>query len=93
MKTLCFKKVQKCLTEKVWFFTCYKTKKLAMFCSAKDFIPTFQKSNVVHCLICAGCNKKYLGKTDPNFVTGNDNFLLLLLKTYRHKVWQSEILI
>ena len=41
-----------------------------MFCSAKEFIPTDQKSNVIYCLTCPGCNKKYIGKTDPNLITG-----------------------
>ena len=43
MKKRCFKKVQKCLTEKGYFFTRYRTKQLAKFCSVKDFIPTLQK--------------------------------------------------
>ena len=34
-----------------------------------DFIPTLQKSNVVSCLTCPGCNEKYIGKTDRNLVT------------------------
>ena len=44
-------------------------KKLAMFCSAKDFIPTIQKSNIIYCLTCPGCNEKYIGKTDHNLIT------------------------
>ena len=40
-----------------------------MFCSVKDFIPTLQKSNVVYCLTCPDCNEKYIGKTDRNLVT------------------------
>ena len=49
MKERCFTEVQKCLTEGVYFFTRYETKKVAMFCSAKDTIPTLQKSNVFYC--------------------------------------------
>ena len=40
-----------------------------MFCSVKDFIPTLQKSNVFYCLTCPDCNEKYIGKTDRNLVT------------------------
>ena len=43
MKKRCFKKVQKFLTEKVCFFTLYETKKLTMFRSSEDFIPTLHK--------------------------------------------------
>ena len=49
MKERCLKEVQKCLKERAYFFTRYETKKLAMFCSAKDIIPTLQKSNVLYC--------------------------------------------
>ena len=31
-------------------------KKMALFCLAKDSIPTLEKSNVVYCLTCPGCN-------------------------------------
>ena len=68
MKKCCFEKVPKCLTEKVCFFTRYG-RKLAIFCSAKDFIPTLQKSNVIYCLTCPGCSQKYICKTDCNLVT------------------------
>lgn len=66
MKKRCFKKVKKCLTGKVCFFTPKEKKKLAMFCSAKEFIPTLLKSNVAYCLKCPGSNEKYIGKTDRN---------------------------
>ena len=57
IKKSCFRKVQKCLTKNVCFFPCYETKKPAMFCSAKDFIPTLQKLNVVYCSKCPECNE------------------------------------
>ena len=40
-----------------------------MFCSAKDFIPTLQKLNVVYCSTCPECNEKYIDKTGCNLVT------------------------
>ena len=52
----CFKKVQKCLQENVCFITCYEIKKTAVFCSAKDSIPTHQKANVSYKFTCPGCN-------------------------------------
>ena len=57
IKKSCFRKVQKCLTKNVCFFPCYETKKPAMFTSAKDFIPTLQKLNVVYCSKCPECNE------------------------------------
>ena len=36
MKKCCFLKIQKCMTEKAYFFTRYETKTLAMFYSVKD---------------------------------------------------------
>ena len=69
MKKSCFRKVQKCLTKNVCFFPYYETKKPAMFCSAKDFIPTLQKLNVVYCSTCPECNEKYIDKTGCNLVT------------------------
>ena len=63
-------KVQKCLTERMYFSTCYETKKLAMFCSTKHTIITQQNSNVIYCLTCPGCNENYIGNTDRNLATG-----------------------
>ena len=68
MKKRCFKKVKKCLTGKFCFFTAKEKKKMAMFCSAKEFIPTLLKSNVVYCLKCPCSNEKHIGKTDRNLV-------------------------
>ena len=69
MKKNCFKNVQKCLKENTCFITCYETKKTAMFCSAKDSIPTHQKANFIYKVTCPDCNKDYVGKTDRNLVT------------------------
>ena len=57
------------MRKKVCFSTNYETKKLALFCPVKDFIPTHQKSNVVYCFACPGSNQKYIGKTDHDLVT------------------------
>ena len=35
-----------------------------MFCSSKDQIKTDQKTNLMYCFICPGCNEKYMGKND-----------------------------
>ena len=35
-----------------------------MFCSAKDKIPTYQKSNKVFTIKCHGYGEDYLRKTD-----------------------------
>ena len=40
-----------------------------MFCSAKDKIPTHQKSNVVYSIRCPGCGDEYIGKTDRCVIT------------------------
>ena len=69
MKKLCFKKVQKCLKERLCFFTCYERKNLAMFFSTKGFIYALQKLNVAYCLTCPRCDKKYIDKTDHNLAT------------------------
>ena len=37
-----------------------------MFCSTKDIISTLEKSNIIYCLICPGCNENYIRKTDCN---------------------------
>ena len=37
---------------------------MTMFCPTKDKIPELQKSNVVYCIDCPGCNQSYVGKTD-----------------------------
>ena len=47
----------------------YDTKKSAMSCSAKDKIPTHQKSNVVYSIGCSGCGNNYVGKTDRCAIT------------------------
>ena len=66
MKRNCFRKVKRYLKEEVNFKTLYTTKKLSMFCSSKDQIPTDQKANLIYRFTCPGCNEKYIGKTDRN---------------------------
>ena len=55
------RKLNKCLNENVKFMQCYKTNKLAMFCSIKDqFQPN---TNVVYRITCPGSYNKYIGKS------------------------------
>ena len=35
-----------------------------MFCSVKDKIPTYQKSNFIYTIKRPGCGEGYVGKTD-----------------------------
>ena len=69
MKRNCFRKVKRYLKEEVIFKTLYTTKKLSMFCSSMDEIPTDQKVNLIYRFTCPGCNEKYIGKTDRNIIT------------------------
>ena len=48
----CIQKLKRCVKTNVKFVILYDTKKSAMFCSAKDKIPTHQKSNVVYSIRC-----------------------------------------
>ena len=41
------RKMKRCLKEDVKFMSSYNTKKMAMFCSAKDKIKTTQKANII----------------------------------------------
>ena len=61
--------MQRCLKENVRFITCYETRKIAMFYSAKDSILIHQKANVIYKVTCPGCNEDYIGKTDRSLVT------------------------
>ena len=64
----CIQKLKRCVKTNVKFVVLYNTKKSAMFCSAKDKIPTYQKS-VVYSIRCPGCGDKYVGKTDKCVIT------------------------
>ena len=66
MKRNCFRKVKRYLNEEAIFRTLYISKKLSMFCSSKDQIPTDPKSNLIYRFTCPGCNEKYIGKTERN---------------------------
>ena len=67
MKKRCLKKLKNAWQES-FVSSQLKRKKMAMFCSAKEFIPTLLKSNVVYCLKCPCSNEKHIGKTDRNLV-------------------------
>ena len=41
------RKMKRCLKKDVKFITSYNTKKMAMFCSAKEKIKTIQKANII----------------------------------------------
>ena len=41
------RKMKRCLKKDVKFITSYNTKKMAMFCSAKEKIKTTQKANII----------------------------------------------
>ena len=69
MKRNCFRKVKRYLKEEVIFKTLYTSKKLSMFCSSKDQIPTDQKANLIYRFTCPSCNEKYIGKTDRHIIT------------------------
>ena len=66
------RKMKRCLKEDVKFITSYNTKKMAMFCSAKDKIKTHQKANIIYDIQCPACKEHYIGKTDRCFVTRLD---------------------
>ena len=65
----CIQKLKRCVKTNVKFVILYDTKKSAMFCSAKDKIPTHQKSNVVYSIRCPGCGDEYVAKTDRCVIT------------------------
>lgn len=67
--TKCIKKLKRSFKTDVKFKISYGTKKLAMFCSNKDKIPTGLKSNCIYQFECPGCSERYIGKTDRNFDT------------------------
>ena len=63
------KKLKRYMKQNVKFVILYQTKKSAMFCPTKDPVPTDQKSHVIYKIICPGCQKWYIGKTDRCFLT------------------------
>ena len=64
--------MKRCLKENVKFVTSYNSKKMTMFCSAKDKIETTQKANKIYDIQCPACKENYIGKTDRYFVTHLD---------------------
>ena len=65
----CIRKLKRCFKTNVKFVTLYDTKKCAMFCSVKNKIPTYQKSNIFYTVKCPGCREDYVGKTDRCVIT------------------------
>ena len=45
----------------------YYTKKVSYYCTVKDKIPITQKSSVIYQIICLGCLKRFVVKTDHCF--------------------------
>ena len=64
--------MKRCLKEDVKFSTSYNTKKMAIFCLAKDKIKTTQKANIIYDIQCHACKEHYIGKSDRCFVTRLD---------------------
>ena len=60
----CIKKIKRCLKEYVKFEILYDTKKMSLFCFAKDKIPIKQNANTVYQFTCPGYSKDYTGRTD-----------------------------
>jgi hypothetical protein len=60
----CIKRISRELSSKVKFKIIFKNKKVMDFCSAKDHIPFEQKTNVIYQIVCPGCKKHYIGKTN-----------------------------
>ena len=58
------RKLKRCFKANVKFVTLYNSKKCEMFCSVKDKIPTYQKSNVIYTIKCPGYGEDYAGKSD-----------------------------
>ena len=56
------RKIKRCLKEDVKYVITYKTKKMAMFCSAKDKIKTTQKVSIIYDIQCPACKEHYIGK-------------------------------
>ena len=64
--------MKRCLKEDVKFITSHNTKKMAMFCSAKEKIKTTQLANIIYDIQCPACKEHYIGKTYRCFVTRLD---------------------
>ena len=58
------KKLNRSFTNKVTFIIRYDTTKTSYYCSNKDPVADYQKSNVIYRLTCPGCSQTYIGKTD-----------------------------
>ena len=63
-----------------------------MFCSAKDKIPTYQKSNVVCSIRCPGCGDEYVGKTDRCVITMSEHAARADQPMFQHLVHCEKFL-
>ena len=77
--------MKRCVKTNEKFVILYDTKKIAMFCSAKDKIPTYQKSNVLYSIRCPGCGDEYVGKTDRYVITRMSEYPTHLEYPSRHR--------
>ena len=59
----CWRKLARCTSKKVNFFTKYSSTKMSFFTNMKDRIPTLSKSYVVYEFTCPGCAASYIGLT------------------------------
>ena len=60
--------MKRCLKEDVKFITSYNTKKMAMFCLAKDKIKITQKANIIYDIQCPACKEHDIGVLLPAFM-------------------------
>ena len=63
------RKMKRCLREDVKFITSYNTKKMEMFCSAKDEIKTTRNANIIYNIQCPACKEHYIAKSNRCLVT------------------------
>ena len=70
--TKCLRKLKRNFNQPVIIKTLYRTNKLAMFGSNKDKLPMLDKSNLIYCFRCPGCDESYIGKTERNLYTRLD---------------------
>ena len=66
--TLLKRKIKRYLKEDIKFISSYKTKRMAMFCSAKK-VKTTQKANIIYDIQCPACKEHCIGEIDRCFVT------------------------
>ena len=67
-KTPIIQYIDKHLKEDVKFITSYNTKKMAMFCSAREKVKITKNINKIYDIQHPACKEHYIGKTDRCFV-------------------------